>query len=95
MKTQYDFWKEDHDRVMAEMKLDTLYGAVPPSNSGHTFRNTHNSNTITCMAGGEEMLRVGTDGFWVRGVRVTQDDNEAQIVYNAMKEFLTWSQLTR
>lgn len=52
-------------------------------------------NTITCLAAGEEMLRVGPDGFWVRGVKVPQDDKEAQIVYNAFKEWMTWSQLTR
>jgi hypothetical protein len=47
------------------------------------------------LAGGEEMLRVGPEGFWVRGVKVPQDDREAQAVYKAFKEFLTWSQLTR
>jgi len=52
-------------------------------------------NTITCLAGSEEMLRIGPDGFWVRGVKVEQDDKEAETVYNAFKEFLTWSQLTR
>lgn len=52
-------------------------------------------NTITCLAGGEEMLRVGPDGFWVRGVKVPQDDREAEIVYNAFKEWMAWSQLTR
>jgi hypothetical protein len=52
-------------------------------------------NTITCLAGGEEMLRVGPEGFWVRGVKVTQDKHEAETVYQAFKEFLTWSQLTR
>jgi hypothetical protein len=52
-------------------------------------------NTITCLAGGEEMIRVGPDGFWVRGQKVTQDKNEAEAVYRAFKEFLTWSQLTR
>jgi hypothetical protein len=51
--------------------------------------------TITCLAGGEEMIRVGPEGFWVRGVKVAQDDNEAETVYKAFKEFLTWSQLTR
>jgi hypothetical protein len=65
------------------------------NDSTYTFRNDHNPNTITCLAGGEEMLRVGPDGFWVRGVKVEQDDNEAQSVYKAFKEFLTWSQLTR
>jgi hypothetical protein len=77
MKTQRDYWQEDHDRVMTETAQ------------------VNNPNTITCLAGGEEMLRVGPDGFWVRGVKVEQDDKEAEIVYNAMKEFLTWSQLTR
>jgi len=61
----------------------------------YKFREDQEPNTITCFAGGEEMLRVGPDGFWVRGIKVEQDDKEAQIVYNAMKEFLTWSQLTR
>jgi hypothetical protein len=87
MKTQHDYWQESHDQVMDEMKLDPLYGAVPPTNTP--------ANTITCLAGGEEMLRVGPDGFWVRGVKVEQDDREAQLVYNAFKEWMTWSQLTR
>jgi hypothetical protein len=52
-------------------------------------------NTITCLAGGEEMIRVGPEGFWVRGVKVEQNEHEAQTVYKAFKEFLTWSQLTR
>ena len=95
MKTQHDYWQESHDQVMAEMKLDPLCGAVPPIDSTYTFRNTHNPNTITCLAGGEEMLRVSPDGFWVRGVKVEQDDKEAQLVYNAFKEWMTWSQLTR
>jgi hypothetical protein len=52
-------------------------------------------NNIICLAGGEEMLRVGPDGFWVRGQKVVQDKHEAEAVYRAFKEFLTWSQLTR
>ena len=61
----------------------------------YQFRNDNQPNTITCMAGGSEMLRVGPDGFWVRGVKVEQDDNEAKIVYNAFKEWMVWAQLTR
>ena len=49
------------------------------------------SNTITCLAGGEEMLKIGPDGFWVRGVKVEQGDGEAEIVYKAFKEFMTWN----
>lgn len=45
------------------------------------------------MAGGDEMLRVSLEGFWVRGVKVAQDDNEAQAVYNAFKAWMTWAQL--
>jgi len=77
------------------MNSDPLYGAVPPDDSGYTIQNTHNPNTISCRAGGDEMLRVGPDGFWVRGVKVEQDDKEAQIVYNAFKEWMIWAQLTR
>ena len=52
-------------------------------------------NTITCMAGGDEMLRVTPDGFWVRGKKVKQDDREAEIVYNAFKAWMSWAQLNK
>ena len=52
-------------------------------------------NTITCMAGGEEMLRCSPDGFWVRGVKVEQDAGEAQKVYEGFKAWMMWAQMTR
>ena len=64
------------------------------SRPGYTFANPP-TNTITCMAGGAEMLRVSSDGFWVRGVRVEQDDTEAKVVYNAFKAWMSWAQLNR
>jgi hypothetical protein len=51
------------------------------------------NNTITCLAGGNEMLRVGPDGFWVRGVKVEQNEGEAQAVYNAFKQWMAWASL--
>jgi hypothetical protein len=42
-----------------------------------------------------EMLRIAKDGFYVRGVRVNQDDKEAEIVYNTFHQWLTWSTLNR
>jgi hypothetical protein len=41
------------------------------------------------------MLKIGPDGFWVRGVKVPADDKEAETVYNAFKQFLTWAELNR
>ena len=79
------------------MKLDPLYGAVPPG-AHDPFRNSMvhaPSNTITCLAGGEEMLRVSPDGFWVRGEKVAQDDREAETVYNAFKAWMTWAKLNK
>lgn len=78
-KTQHDLWKEDHDRIMAEMQATSQ---LP-------------MNNISCMAGGAEMLRVSPDGFWVRGVKVAQDDKEAEIVYNAFKSWMSWAQLNK
>jgi hypothetical protein len=63
--------------------------------TGYQFVNDRKPNTITCMAGGAEMLRVSPDGFWVRGKKVEQDDTEAEAVYNAFKTWMTWSQLNR
>jgi len=50
MKTQHDYWQVDHDRTMEEMKKHSAWQAS--SNTELPM------NNITCLAGGEEMLRV-------------------------------------
>jgi hypothetical protein len=52
-------------------------------------------NNIICYAGATEMLKIGPEGFWVRGVKIAQDDKEAEAVYNGFKQFLVWSELNR
>jgi hypothetical protein len=52
-------------------------------------------NNIIFMQGQTEMLKVADDGFYVRGVKVPVDDQEATTVYKAFKEFLVWSRLHR
>jgi len=55
-------------------------------------------NTITLCAGGDEpneMLRITPDGFYVRGVKLEQDQKEAALVYNAFREWMTWAALKR
>jgi hypothetical protein len=42
-----------------------------------------------------EMLKITKTGFYVRGKLVDQDDKEAEIVYNAFKEWMVYSALTR
>ena len=60
------------------------------------FRNPNaESNAVTFYSGGVETLRISNNGFWVRGKKITQDDTEAQIVYNSFKEWLTWQQLNK
>ena len=43
----------------------------------------------------QEWIRITNEGFWVRGVKVPQNNKEAQTVYNAFKEWLAWANLTR
>jgi hypothetical protein len=52
-------------------------------------------STISFRGGSDEMLRIAKDGFYVRGVRVNQDDKEAEIVYNTFHQWLTWASLNR
>jgi hypothetical protein len=49
--------------------------------------------SIMLHAGADEMIRVDPNGFYVRGVRVPADDREAETVYNAFKQWLTWATL--
>ena len=46
-------------------------------------------------SGSDEMIRVTKDGFWVRGVKVAQDDKEAETVYNAFKQWMMWASLNQ
>ena len=43
----------------------------------------------------DEMLRIEKDGFYVRGVKVKQDECEAENVYKAFHQWLTWTTLNR
>lgn len=53
-----------------------------------------NSN-ITFHSSTQEMLRVAPEGFYVRGVKVPADENEAQAVYNAFKRWIVEAELRR
>lgn len=55
----------------------------------------YKEDNFTMHSGSSEMLRVARDGFYVRGVRIEQDEKEAEKVYNAFKQWLTWATLTR
>jgi hypothetical protein len=61
----------------------------------NTVLNVEQESTITLNTATTEMLRVAKDGFYVRGKRVNQDDREAEIVYNAFHQWLTWATLNR
>jgi hypothetical protein len=52
-------------------------------------------NNIVFHSGKAETLRVAEDGFYIRGVKVPVDDDEAVAVYRAFKEFLVYHALTR
>ena len=43
----------------------------------------------------QEMIRITPEGFYVRGVKVPADENEAQAVYNAFKRWMVESELRR
>ncbi len=50
---------------------------------------------ITFYTNDTELLKVSSDGFYVRGKKLDIDDNEAKHVYRAFREFLIWSALVR
>ena len=82
-------------------KKKLLSASRDPSFPGTVYAlrsNEHETNNIVFYAGGEEpneMLKITKTGFYVRGKLVEQDDREAEIVYNAFKEWMVYSALTR
>ena len=91
----YNF--KDLEAVTFQWAADsTKYGVIAQEVSPEfTVCDTTPANNIVMNSGGTEMLRVAADGFYVRGVKVSADDREAATVYNAFKEFLVWSRLSR
>jgi len=75
-------------------ELDKAVAAWKANEAKYDFQSIQ-PNDITMISGSTEMLKVSEDGFYVRGVRVEADDREAATVYNAFKEFLVWSRLSR
>ena len=43
----------------------------------------------------QEMLKISKDGFYVRGVKVEQDEKEAEAVYKAFKRWMVENELRR
>lgn len=50
---------------------------------------------IHFYAGADSMLSVKEDGFYVRGVRIEQDADEARKVHESFVAWLTWAQLNK
>ena len=60
-----------------------------------TVSDTLSKSSISLTAAGEPMLEVREDGFYVRGVKLEQDEKEAREVYESFKAWLAWAQLNR
>ena len=53
-------------------------------------------DTITFnSSNNDEMLKITPDGFYIRGVKVPQDEREAESVYKTFHQWLTWATLNR
>lgn len=50
---------------------------------------------ITFNVGGSEMIKITSQGFFIRGNQVPQDSAEAKAVYKAFKNFLSEYELRR
>lgn len=65
-------------------------------NVEYQFHTPEKPNAISLMmAGQDEMLRITEHGFYVRGKKIPQDDQEAETVYLAFKQWLAWANLQR
>ena len=71
--------------------IQTYTGALDLEIENDYFSNRLGTDEINLTAGGEEMLRVAQDGFYVRGVRVEADAKEAKAVYEAFKQWMTYA----
>ena len=57
--------------------------------------NNISQDTITFVVDNIEMLKITPTGFYVRGVKLEQDENESKLIHDALKQFLEYNQLKR
>ena len=100
-KYDYQIWLDE----LANIKIDTsdvntqewddwitqYTGTLDLDLKNDYFDNRLGTDEINLTAGGEEMLRVAKDGFYVRGVKVEADAKEAKAVYEAFKQWMTFA----
>jgi len=61
---------------------------VPPySNNSITFQTSANTET--------PMLKIGPDGFWIRGVKIPVDEDEGLAVFKAFKQWLVETEMRK
>jgi hypothetical protein len=103
-KKDYEIWLDEYAKTMGNSSIDLsdYYSTVDDStytislsDGDWIFPQEPKHDDIVLTGGGEEMLRVDKDGFYVRGVKVEADAKEAEQVYKAFKEWLAWAHLSR
>ena len=77
------------DDIKYQDWLDTYIGNINIDEASWNYEPKIGANDISLTGGGEEMLRISEDGFYVRGVKVKQNKREARAVYNAFKQWMT------
>jgi len=81
---QWDDWITQYTGPLnTDMNIDLSNIDIGPYYSGIAV------NDIRLTGGGEEMLRISQDGFYVNGVKVKQGKREAKAVYEAFKRWMT------
>lgn len=75
--------------------MDESIYTIDTNSMGLGATEINTNPNVTFNAENSEMLRIAKDGFYVRGKKVEIDDNEAETVYNAFHQWLTWSTLNR
>ena len=79
---QWDDWITQYTGPL-DMNIDLSNIDIGPYYSGIA------ANDIKLTGGGEEMLRISQDGFYVNGVKVKQGKREAKAVYEAFRRWMT------
>ena len=99
-KTEHEIWLDSYASDLADITIDTSDMNTQQWDDWITqytgeldldINRSLGANDIKLNGGGEEMLRVAEDGFYVRGVKVEADAKEAKAVYEAFKSWMTYA----
>ncbi len=87
-KVPSDDYRSNYDAILGRKSPKTDAGATKSKSEASLTIGAFGKDHIQFYSGGEAVMEISNGSFVVRGKKVAQDENEAEVVYAAFKKWV-------